>query len=167
MGRIREDVHIHASASATFERLEATGRYGEWLPRSFRDVAGEPGPRARLDGVLTLPLRSERVRLEATEREPPRLLLFRAAADGTDGARGGAFETLSWVLTAEGPDDVHLLVEAIYTPAGGFAGALLDVLVQRAHRRQALRDAIWRLKQLLEGAAPAATSGDDGDGPGE
>ena len=166
MGRIREDVHIHASASATFERLEATGRYGEWLPRSFRDVAGEPGPRARLDGVLTLPLRSERVRLEATEREPPRLLLFRAAADGAGGERG-AFETLSWVLTAEGPDDVHLLVEAIYTPAGGFVGALLDVLVQRAHRRQALRDAIWRLKQLLEGAAPAATSGDDGDGPGE
>ena len=166
MGRIREDVHIHASASATFERLEATGRYGEWLPRSFRDVAGEPGPRARLDGVLTLPLRSERVRLEATEREPPRLLLFRAAADGAGGEHG-AFETLSWVLTAEGPDDVHLLVEAIYTPAGGFAGALLDVLVQRAHRRQALRDAIWRLKQLLEGAAPAATSGDDGDGPGE
>lgn len=167
MGRIREDVHIHASASATFERLEATGRYGEWLPRSFRDVTGEPGPRARLDGVLTLPLRSERVRLEATEREPPRLLLFRAAADGAGGARGDAFESLSWVLSAEGPDDVHLLVEAIYTPAGGFAGALLDVLVQRAHRRQALRDAIWRLKQLLEGAAPAATSGDDGDGPGE
>ena len=166
MGRIREDVHIHASASATFERLEATGRYGEWLPRSFRDVAGEPGPRARLDGVLTLPLRSERVRLEAVEREPPRLLLFRAAPDGAGGEHG-AFETLSWVLTAEGPDDVHLLVEAIYTPAGGFAGALLDVLVQRAHRRQALRDAIWRLKQLLEGAAPAATSGDDGDGPGE
>ena len=164
MGRIREDVHIHASASATFERLEATARYGEWLPRSFRDVAGEPGPRARLDGVLTLPLRSERVRLEATEREPPRLLLFRAAPDGAGGEHG-AFETLSWVLTAEGPDDVHLLVEAIYTPAGGFAGALLDLLVQRAHRRQALRDAIWRLKQLLEGAAPAATSVDDGDGP--
>ena len=166
MGRIREDVHIHASASATFERLEATARYGEWLPRSFRDVAGESGPHARLDGVLTLPLRSERVRLEATEREPPRLLLFRAAADGAGGEHG-AFETLSWVLSAEGPDDVHLLVEAIYTPAGGFVGALLDLLVQRAHRRQALRDAIWRLKQLLEGAAPAATSGDDGDGPGE
>ena len=164
MGRIREDVHIHASASAAFERLEATARYGEWLPRSFRDVEGEPGPRARLGGVLALPLRSERVRLEAVEREPPRLLLFRAAADG---ARGDAFETLSWVLSAEGPDNVHLLVEAIYTPAGGFAGALLDLLVQRAHRRQALRDAIWRLKQLLEGAAPAATSGDDGDGPGE
>ncbi len=162
MGRILEDVHIHASASATFERLEATARYGEWLPRSFRDVEGEPGPRARLDGVLTLPLRSERVRLEAAEREPPRLLLFRAAPDG---AGGDAFESLSWVLSAEGPDDVHLLVEAIYTPAGGFAGALLDLLVQRAHRRQALRDAVWRLKQLLEGAAPAAASGGDGDGP--
>ena len=164
MGRIREDVHIHASASATFERLEATARYGEWLPRSFREVEGEPGPRARLDGVLTLPLRSERVRLEAAEREPPRLLLFRAAPDGAGGEHG-AFETLSWVLTAEGPDDVHLLVEAIYTPAGGFVGALLDLLVQRAHRRQALRDAVWRLKQLLEGAAPTSASGGDGDGP--
>ena len=159
MGRIREDVHIHASASATFERLEATARYTEWLPRAFRDVAAPPGPPARLDGVLTLPLRSERVRLEAAEREPERLLLFRSTA----GDRG-AFDTLSWVLTAEGADDVHLLVEAIYTPAGGFAGWLLDLLVQRQHRRQALRDAVWRLKQLLEGAGPASQSG-DGDGP--
>ena len=159
MGRIREDVHIHASASATFERLEATARYAEWLPRAFRDVAAPSGPAARLEGVLTLPLRSERVRLEAAEREPDRLLLFRSS----DGDRG-AFDTLSWVLTAEGAGDVHLLVEAIYTPAGGFAGWLLDLLVQRQHRRQALRDAVWRLKQLLEGAGPAPQSG-DGDGP--
>ncbi|MYB42360.1 MAG: SRPBCC family protein [Chloroflexi bacterium] len=158
MGRIREDVHIHASASETFERLEATARYAEWLPGSFRDVEGESGAHARLEGVLTLPLRSERVSLEVAEREPSRLLLFRS----TDGARG-AFETLSWVLTAEGAEDVHLLVEAIYTPAGGFAGWLLDLLVQRQHRRQALRDAVWRLKQLLEGAGPAAQPG-DGDG---
>ena len=161
MGRIREDVHIHASADETFARLEATGGYAEWLPRSFRDVTAPPGPPARLEGVLALPLRSERVGLELAEREPARLLLFRAS----DGARG-AFETLSWVLSAEGPDDVHLLVEAIYTPAGGLAGALLDLLVQRAHRRQALRDAIWRLKQLLEGAGPASLS-PDADGPRE
>ena len=158
MGRIREDVHIHASASATFERLEATARYAEWLPRSFREVAAPPGPPARIEGVLTLPLRSERVRLEAAEREPERLLLFRSS----DGDRS-AFDTLSWVLTAEGADDVHLLVEAIYTPAGGFGGWLLDLLVQRQHRRQALRDAVWRLKQLLEGAGPASQHG-DGDG---
>ena len=55
------------------------------------------------------------------------------------------------MLTAEGPDDVHLLVEAIYTPAGGFVGALLDLLVQRAHRRQALRDAVWRLEAAARG----------------
>ncbi len=159
MGRIREDVHIHASASAAFAQLEATARYGEWLPHSFRGVTAPPGPRARLDGVLALPVRSERVRLEASEREPPRLLRF-SAADGADGA---AFETLSWVLSAEGPDDVHLVVEAIYTPAGGIAGALLDVLLQRAHRRQALRDALWRLKQLLEGAGPPSTDGAGGE----
>ena len=158
MGRIREDVHIHASAGETFARLEAIERYGEWLPRSFRDVAGESGAQARLDGVLALPLRSERVRLEVAEREPSQLLLFRSA----DGERG-AFRTLSWVLSVEGPSDVHLLVEATYTPAGGLAGALLDLLVQRAHRRQALRDAVWRLKQLLEGEGPASQRG-DGDG---
>lgn len=158
MGRIREDVHIHASAGDTFARLEAIERYGEWLPRSFRDVGGESGAQARLDGVLALPLRSERVRLEVAEREPSRLLLFRSA----DGERG-AFRTLSWVLTAEGAEDVHLLVEAIYTPSGGFGGWLLDLLVQRQHRRQALRDAVWRLKQLLEGEGPASQRG-DGDG---
>ena len=151
MGRIREDIHIHASASDAFARLEATASYSEWLPRCFRDVAANG---SGIDCLLSLPLRSERVRLEPAQVEEPRLLQFRAAEDG----RG--FETLSWVLSPEGPRDVHLLVDATYTPAGGFAGAILDLLVQRAHRRQALRDAVWRLKHVLEGNGPPSDEGD-------
>ena len=147
MGRIREDIHIHASASDTFARLEATASYGEWLPHCFREIEVSANG-SGLDCLLSLPLRSERVRLRPDETDEPRLLLFRAAAGGS------AFETLSWVLSPEGQNDTHLLVEAIYTPAGGFAGVVLDVLLQRAHRRQALRDAVWRLKHVLEGNAP-------------
>ena len=151
MGLIREDIHIHASASATFARLEATTSYGEWLPRCFRELRANG---SGLDCLLSLPLRSERVRLRPAETDEPRLLLFRATEDGR------AFETLSWVLSAEGPNDVHLLVEAIYTPAGGFAGVVLDVLLQRVHRRQALRDAVWRLKHVLEGRGPSGQPDD-------
>ena len=151
MGRIREDVHIHASASEVFARLEATASYGEWLPRCFRDVAANG---EGFDCTLSLPLRSERVRLQAAQREEPWLLQFRAAEGGR------AFETLSWVLSPEGPREVHLLVDATYTPAGGFAGAILDLLVQRAHRRQALRDAVWRLKHVLEGHGPPDDEGE-------
>ena len=155
MRRIREDVHVHAGAERAFRFLEATGRYAEWLPRSFRAFR-EQRPEGVLDCELALPLRSARVRLEAAGREPPRLLRFRAPAPG------GAFDALVWTLSPEGPDDTHLLAEAAYTPPGGPAGAILDLLAQRAHRRQALRDALWRLKHALEGAASAAPGGGGG-----
>ena len=152
MRRIREDIHVHAGAEEAFRFLEATGRYAEWLPRSFRAFR-EPRPDGVLDCELALPLRSARLRLEAAGREPPRLLRFRATAPG------GAFDALVWTLSPEGPDETHLLAEAEYAPPGGPAGAILDLLAQRAHRRQALRDALWRLKQALEGAAPGGGSG--------
>ena len=146
MGRLVEDIHIHAAADEVFARIEATGSYGEWLPRCFRDVDGDSG--GSLAATLALPLRAEAVRLEPAQVEPLALLHFRSA-DG-----GEAFDSLTWNLSAEGPREVHLELQAVYTPAGGFPGAVFDVLLLRSYRRQALRDALWRLKYVLEGNAP-------------
>lgn len=146
MGRLIEDIHIHAAADEVFARIEATGSYSEWLPRCFRDVDGDSG--GMLAATLALPLRAEAVRLEPAQVEPLALLHFRSA-DG-----GEAFDSLTWNLSAEGPREVHLEVQAVYTPVGGFPGAVFDVLLLRSYRRQALRDALWRLKYVLEGNAP-------------
>ena len=148
MSRLIEDVHIHAAAAEVFARVEATSSYGEWLPRCFREVDGDS--RGGFACTLALPLRSEAVRLEPARVEAPALLHFRAS----DGARG--FESLTWQLSVEGPREVHLELQAVYTPAGGFPGAVLDVLLLRAHRRQALRDALWRLKHVLESDGPSS-----------
>ena len=150
MSRLVEDIHIHAAADEVFARVEATASYGEWLPRCFREVGGDS--RGGFACTLALPLRSEAVRLEPAQIEAPALLRFRAS----DGAHG--FESLTWQLSAEGPHEVHVELQAVYMPAGGFLGAALDVLLLRAYRRQALRDALWRLKHVLEGDAPP---GDD------
>ncbi len=146
MGRLIEDIHIHAAADEVFARLKATGSYGEWLPRCFRDVDGDQG--GAFAATLALPLRAEVIRLEPDRVEAPSMLHFRSA-DG-----GEAFDSLTWNLSAEGPREVHLEVQAVYTPAGGFPGAVFDVLLLRSYRRQALRDALWRLKYVLEGNAP-------------
>ena len=146
MSRLVEDLHIHAAADEVFARVEATGSYGEWLPRCFREVDGNSD--GALVATLALPLRSESVRLEPAQVEAPALLHFRSV-DG-----GEAFDSLTWSLSAEGPREVHLELQAVYTPAGGFPGAVLDVLLLRSYRRQALRDALWRLKYVLEGNAP-------------
>lgn len=146
MGRLIEDIHIHAAADEVFARLKATGSYGEWLPRCFRDVDGDSG--GAFAATLALPLRAEVIRLEPDRVESPSMLHFRSA-DG-----GEAFDSLTWNLSAEGPREVHLEVQAVYTPAGGFPGAVFDVLLLRSYRRQALRDALWRLKYVLEGNAP-------------
>ena len=146
MGRLIEDIHIHAAADAVFARIEATGSYREWLPRCFHEVDGDAG--GALAATLALPLRSEAVRLEPAQVEAPALLHFRSA-DG-----GQAFDSLTWHVNAEGPREVHLEVQAVYTPSGGFPGAVLDMLLLRSYRRQALRDALWRLKYVLEGNTP-------------
>ncbi|MYE31669.1 MAG: SRPBCC family protein [Chloroflexi bacterium] len=144
MGRLIEDIHIHAAAEEVFARIEATGTYGEWLPRCFREVDGVDGA---FVATLALPLRAEAVRLEPAEVNAA-MLHFRAS-DG-----GEAFDSLTWHLNTEGPREVHLELQAVYTPAGGFPGAILDVLLLRSYRRQALRDALWRLKYVLEGNTP-------------
>ena len=51
---------------------------------------------------------------------------------------------------AESGRESHLSVETHYHPAGGPFGPLLDLTLHRPHRRQAFRDALWRLKLLIE-----------------
>jgi hypothetical protein len=83
-------------------------------------------------------------RLVVTDEEAPSLLVMGAEGDGGDLA------SLSWALHAEATSEVHLTMEAEYRPAGGLR-ALLEPLLYVPRRKQACRDALWRLKQRVEG----------------
>jgi uncharacterized membrane protein len=160
---IREEVHIHAEAPAVYRRLTALESLGEWLPECFRDVRAE-GERCAF--TLALPLRTEVARLRiarlriASAREPYALTLatdtaiVRAALAGANGSGVPAIESLHWELQPEGRGEVHVTLATGYRAPGGIAGPLLDLLIYRPHRRQALRDALWRLKYLVEGRPP-------------
>ena len=145
MRHIREDVHIHAPAAAIFEQLAALDSPPAWLPPSFRD--------ARIQGDalafrLALPLLDREARLAVAEREPPGVLSLRA--QGTNGAYP-AIEAFEWALHQENANNVHVTAEFAYEPAAGPFGPLLEMAVHAPLRRQALRDALWRLKLLAEG----------------
>ena len=145
MRRIREDVHIHAPAAAIFERLVALETPPAWLPPSFRE--------ARVEGDalafrLALPLLDREAQLGVAEREPPTALSLRAQV--TNGAHP-AIEAFDWALHQENANNVHVTAEFAYEPAAGALGPLLEIAVHAPLRRQALRDALWRLKLLAEG----------------
>ena len=142
MRRLREDVHIHASPADVYGHLFCLDGARAWLPPAFSDV--DAGANA-LSFALALPMRTERARLAVASEEPPTYLEF-TAADGP-----GGIELLAWALNPEGARDVHVTVEAGYQPAGGALGWLLESAVHRPLRRQAFRDALWRLKLLVEG----------------
>lgn len=142
MRRLREDVHIHAPAAAVYERLVGLHADHQWLPPAFADFEAAGG---EIAFALALPLRTERARLAVATDEPPTFVEF-AAVDG-----GGGVELLSWALNPEGAREVHLTVEAGYQPSGGPLGWLMEEAVHRPVRRQAFRDALWRLKLLVEG----------------
>ena len=138
---LRDDIHIHADVEAVRAHLLplAEERY-RWLPDAFADRRIDE---RALSFRLALPLRNE-----------PAVLVL----DGDDGraiefvASGpSAIRAWTWVLNAEGPREVHLVAEAVYEPAGGPIGWLLEIALHRAVRRQALRDALWRLKLAVEG----------------
>ena len=142
--RIREDVHVHASAQAVLQRVLDLSTYDEWLAPAFRDY------RADDEGCsfdLVLPGRVEPARLRRGGVEAGAFSLVR---DGDS-----AVDSIVWALHAESPREVHLTAEVAYTPAGGF-GAILETTVHRPNRTQALRDSLWALKQLLEAAAREA-----------
>lgn len=141
--RIREDVHVHAAAQAIRERILDLATYDDWLAPAFRDY--------RADGegcsfALALPGRTEQGRLRRGGVEERAVTLLRDDIGGG----GSVYESITWALHAESPREVHLTVEAAYTPAGGIAGSILEATVHRPHRTQALRDSLWRLKQLAE-----------------
>lgn len=146
--RIREDVHVHAGAAAIHRRLLALHSYDQWLAPAFRDYRADDEGCAF---TLALPLRAERARLRRDGIEEGAVVFVR---DG-----GGVFESITWALHAEGPRELHVTVEAAYHPAGGPLGAFLETLLHRPHRAQALRDSLWRLKQLIETEATPAARG--------
>lgn len=146
MNLLREDVHIHAAPEAIFGRLREPAE-GGWFARAF--TAGENGTLAY---DLRLPLRRERAELAVTSEEPPRLLLLERAGDG-EGGESGVLASLSWALHPEAAGEVHVTVEAAYRPPGGPLGRVLEPMLYEPLRRQAYRNALWRLKQLVEGRA--------------
>lgn len=138
---VRDDVHIHAPAETVRAQLTlgAPNAY-DWLPEAFAD--------RQIDDEtfcfrLALPLRSERAALVLGGDDGRAIELV---AEGP-----GAIRALSWVVNVEGPREVHLIAEAVYEPAGGPFGWLLELALHRPVRRQALRDALWRLKLSAEG----------------
>ena len=145
VNRLREDVHIHASAQAVYRALSALDGHGEWLPPRFRDYDASG---THVSFELALPLRRERARLRVAADEAPELLVL-----AQDGDAAGAVTSLTWALHEESPAEVHLTLEAEYRPAGGPLGALLEPALYRPLRRQAFRDALWRLKLAIEGPA--------------
>ena len=151
MNRIREDVHIHAAPAAIFGWLDFE-RVTAWLPDSFRDARIEDDA---LAFRLVLPLHDRPAQLCIEELQPPQILSLRAgASNGTH----PAVEALDWALHQESANNVHVTAELAYRPAGGLLGPLLETALHAPLRRQALRDALWRLKLLAEGqvAGPGA-----------
>jgi hypothetical protein len=136
---LREDVHIHAAATAVFERLIEPAP--EWWPAAVTGIDTRDGG---LAFSLALAGRTERAALARASEEPPRFLEF--LADGEP----NALRALRWVVNDEGPREVHLIAELAYEPASGAMGWMLEETVHRPSRRQVLRDALWRLKLLIE-----------------
>ena len=155
---IREDVHIHAEAPIVYRRLMDLGSLSEWLPERFRHVRAEG---ERCSFTLALPLRAESAQLHVAIAEEPYTLTLATdnsarnmpPASSTD-SNIPAIQLLRWELQPEGRGEVHVTVAAVYRPPRGIAGPLLDLLMFRPCRRQALRDALWKLKHLIE-ASPS------------
>ena len=134
-----EDVHIHATLPDVRDLIASPLR---WAPPAIAEAEGD------LDSLafrLLLPLRSERARLARALDETAHVIAFSANGDG------GAVRGLTWVVNVEAPREMHLIAELLYEPAGGPLGWALEEVVHRPSRRQALRDALWRLKLLAEG----------------
>ena len=140
----REDIHIHAAPADVHRRLADLPAAGDWMEPTFREVAVEE---EHLQFTLGLPGRTEEAVLAIRRREAP-VVLELGPVDG----RASQLEC-TFLVNGEGPTESHVIVEVHYRGAGGPLGPLLDLALHRSHRRQAFRDALWRLKQSLEEAA--------------
>jgi hypothetical protein len=144
LANVREDVHIHAPYNIVRDRLLATTKNGEWLDDHFRDYESD-GKTVAFN--LALPGRTEAARLTVDDSDQ---FGVRYARNGA----GGDIAELSWAIHVETARDVHLTVEASFEPRGGLFGPFLELTVLRPQRTQALRESIWKLKQLIEREHP-------------
>ena len=136
---IREDVHVHAPLPLVRQRILDLATYDQWLVAPFRDFRADDEGFAF---TLTLPGRTEHARLRRGGVEDRAVTLVR---DGD-----GSYDSITWAMHAESTREVHVTVEVTYAAAGGILGGLMETTVHRPHRTQALRDALWQFKQLLE-----------------
>jgi hypothetical protein len=135
---VREDVHIHASQA---EVQALIGEPLRWRPPSFTEIEGGV---EQFAFRLLLPLRAEYARLLRRETDDGSEITFATA-------EGAALRAFTWVINSEAAREVHLVAEIVYEPARGPVGWLLEELLHRPGRRQALRDALWQVKLLAEG----------------
>ncbi len=140
---VREDIHLHVPLDDVRERLRDVAAHERWLSEQFSDFTSDGRSCAFR---LTLPFRTEEARLRLTTDEPSGLVFARAGE--------GSIDSLTWALHPEGRNESHVTAEIAYRPAGGIAGALLEALLHRPHRGQALRDSLWNLKRLFEHDRP-------------
>lgn len=148
MATLREDIHVRADIDEVFAHLTALEACVAWLPASFRDLEASGGA---LSFRLALPFDGRRAALRIEIDEAPTFLELRpdASIHATP-----ALDGLRWALFAEGPRQVHVTLEAEYRPAAGLLGGMLEPVLHRPLRQQALRDVVWRLKQVAEGRGP-------------
>lgn len=153
MALVREDIHIHARAAEIYERVTAFDDLAAWLPPSIAAPREEDGA---LAFRLRLPLHgASEARLAIADSDPPSYVSLEAATAAANGARhDGALDALRWALHQEAEHNVHVTLEVEYRPAGGLLGSLLEAAIHAPLRRQALRDTLWRLKQVAEGRGP-------------
>jgi hypothetical protein len=137
---LRQDVHLHAPYDVVRTRLLEISGHGEWLADHFQDYEAEGN---QLSFKLALPGRIEAGYLTVDDSDP---FGVRFVRNGT----GGEIAALNWAIHVETARDVHLTVEAVFEPRGGLLGPFLELAVLRPQRTQALRESIWRLKQVIE-----------------
>lgn len=140
---VREDIHIHAPYLVIRERLLSIAKHDEWLADHFRDYEAGDG---ELEFTLVLPGHSQTGRLQVDDSDQFGVRYHR----DENGAGAGEIEEISWALHVETAQDAHLTVEAVYQPRRGVLGPLMELVVLRSQRTQALRESLWNLKRLIE-----------------
>lgn len=139
MTSVREDVHIHAGLPDVHRHVSDPEALAAVLSHHFRDVEADDDS---LAFTLMLPTRRESASLRRGGAERGAVTYAR---DGE-----GAIHSVTWAIHVESPRECHVTVEVIYRPLGGPHGAVLETLVHRPHRTQALRESLWALKHAIE-----------------
>ena len=147
MRTIEEDVHIHAGARAVYRRLAALESLGESMPELFRSADAGAGP----PSVVAQPaLGGSGVPLVITRGGGAALADARPRGGTAAAGDTPPIKSFRWDLQPEGAAEVHVTLAVDYRMPVGVTGPFLDLLIHRPRRRQALRNALWRLKGLVE-----------------